>query len=81
MNSFEDFDPDRDLKTERYIHLNDKSKVTVRKDDVYGFWSLHLEKGRLPDKWRGKYTSYQAAKKDLELLLKQKLKYIVQEEM
>lgn len=82
--SFIDFDnhaSDRDLDTNRVIVVNSGERVTVRKDNQYGFWTLHLEKGQLPARYRGKYTSYSDAKKDLVIYLQSKLKHIKAEEM
>lgn len=35
----------------------DKNTLTVSSDPIHhGFWQLNLERGPLPDKFRGKYT-------------------------
>lgn len=44
-----------DLETTRIIEL-ENNKVYVKRDGQFGHWFINLDKGQLPQKYRGAYT-------------------------
>ena len=53
---------DKDLSNDRTMKLNN-NMVHVYKQDPYGFWFVKLEKGQIPDKLKGAFTSFYEAEK------------------
>lgn len=53
---------DKDLSTDRTMNLHN-NVVHVYKEGPYGMWFVRLEKGNLPDKLKGAYTSFYEAEK------------------
>lgn len=70
-----DHDTDKDLASVRIFQL-DNNKVIVEKDHQYGFWSIKFEKGRMPDKLTGMYTSFSEAEKAVKSWLDMKNKEV-----
>lgn len=60
-----DVDPEKDYPTYRVWNLP-HNKLHFQREQQYGFWKMWLEKGRLPDRYCGLYTSYPEAKKAAE---------------
>jgi hypothetical protein len=62
----QDFDPisPKDLPSIRTIEF-EGNKMTIQRTDPFGFWYLHLNRGQLPAKLRGAYTSPDLATKDV----------------
>jgi hypothetical protein len=54
---------DKDLLLKRSYTLKNGNKVNISKTDPYGFWEVHMEKGQLPDKLKGQYTTPMEAEK------------------
>lgn len=45
----------------RRIHMDNGNIVHIKCEDPYGFWMVSLEKGNLPDKLKGAWTTFQQA--------------------
>lgn len=58
----ESFDPKRDLPKERVIAVTDGADFHITQQDPHGFWYISREKGQIPEKLSGAYTSYDKAK-------------------
>lgn len=50
----------------RVFALENGNKLWAVQSDPYGFWALHLDKGQLPDQFKGQYTNFDAVVKDVE---------------
>lgn len=69
----------RDTPNMHVIRI-DHNKLILERTDPYGFWVIHYEKGQLPEKLKGSYTSYEEAKKAVTLYLlsiKKKIREVV----
>lgn len=56
-----DVDRERDLSKNRVVKLEDGTKVIIRMTDPYGYWSIHYEKGRIPEDLKGSFTDFNMA--------------------
>lgn len=56
----------------RTLHLTNGNKVHVERQDPYGFWYVHYDKGPMPDQMTGAYTTYDQAEKAVVSYLKNK---------
>lgn len=76
------FDPEYDKEhtgSKKKIEL-DGNTVHIETRDPYGFWHLSLEKGQLPEKYKGGYTTFtQALNAANEWLRNKKTAYIPSE--
>lgn len=70
-----DFNKFRDLGANRVIEL-DNNKLHVQRKDPYGFWEIHFDKGQIPDDLKGRYTSFDEAKKAIDVYLREKKREI-----
>lgn len=52
----------RDLPNVRQYDLGN-NKINIERHNPFGFWKLKLERGQLPEKYRGWYTSVDDARK------------------
>jgi hypothetical protein len=52
---------DRDLRNKRSIELTNGNKIHFERSDPYGFWKVHYDKGQVPVKLQGQYTSFEQA--------------------
>lgn len=50
----------------RVFELSNGNKLYAKQTDPYGFWYLNLDKGQLPEKFQGAYSTYDAVQKDVE---------------
>lgn len=50
----------------------DNNKVHIKCEDPYGFWYVSLQKGQVPDKLKGAYTTFEKALSDVNLWLRNK---------
>ena len=50
----------------RVFELENGNKLHAVQSDPYGFWSLHLDKGQLPERFQGQYSTWDAVTKDVE---------------
>lgn len=57
---------DKDLSLDRTMDLGN-NVVHIKKQGPYGFWFVSLEKGNLPDRLKGSYTSFLEAEKAVGL--------------
>ena len=64
---------DKDLPRHRIDYL-EANRVHYRSQDPYGFWTINLDRGSVPDSLRGYYTSYAEAVKAFETYQAQKKK-------
>lgn len=55
------------------------NKAFIKQTDPYGFIYITLERGQLPDKLQGAYTSYDYAERDLKRYLQDKKRKVVEE--
>lgn len=70
MDIFSDHvDPTRDVPRERTIEFG-TNPFRVRADDPYGFWSIHRDKGQVPERLSGHYTSYEKAAQAVDLYIR-----------
>lgn len=71
MDIFNPYAP-QDLPKVRSFDVPNGRKITLKQEDQYGFWQLHLDKGQLPAKFTGQYTSRIEAEKAIELYRREK---------
>lgn len=64
-------DPVRDLSPQRSIEV-DGNKLNITRRDPFGWWYISWDKGQLPERLTGAYTSFELAYKEAENYLKQK---------
>lgn len=62
MQDFTEIEGDKDLGNKRSLTLENGNKIYFERKDPYGFWYIHYDKGQMPEKLRGAYTSYDRAK-------------------
>lgn len=54
---------DKDVAKIRWVYVG-KTRVKITSEDhPHGFWTIHLERGFMPEKYRGEYTSFTEAHK------------------
>lgn len=73
--TFDDiFDEEYDKEhTGKYRKIEVEGNVIhIRCEDPYGFWYVSVEKGTIPDRLKGAYTSFDQALRDVNLWLKDK---------
>lgn len=63
----------------RKIVMSNGNFVWIECRDPYGFWYISLEKGKLPDKLTGSYTTFDMALRDVNQWLRDKKEPIVYE--
>lgn len=66
----EDYDKEHMGKF-RKINL-DNNIVHIKCEDPYGFWYISLEKGQVPEKLKGSYTTFDLAFRDVKIWLANK---------
>ena len=66
INGDEHVNYGRDFNPNRELLLDNGNKYHVQKRDPYGHWYIHMDKGRVPDRLSGSYTSFELAKKAVE---------------
>lgn len=71
----EHFDPERDDPRTKVIDLGN-NKLMMKRTDPYGFINIHLEKGQIPEYLKGNYTTWEAAKIDVDKYLAQRDKVV-----
>lgn len=49
---------ERDLQNVRYFVLDDGKRIKATRGGIYNMWSLALDKGLLPGKLRGEFTTF-----------------------
>lgn len=54
----EDGAPEKDLRYERIFVLDDGKRIKAKRSGIYNLWSLFSEKGPLPGKLRGEFTTF-----------------------
>jgi hypothetical protein len=57
-------DPKRDLSNNREVLLDNGNSYHVVKPELsqYGFWTIHMDKGQVPDELKGNFTSPKEAR-------------------
>lgn len=55
-----------DLSRTRIFELDNGNKLYAKQTDPYGFWYLNLDKGQLPDRFKGAYSTWDALKMDVD---------------
>jgi hypothetical protein len=65
----DNFDPDKDLRRTREVDFGDNNKLLVKCTDPYGFWSIHYQKGEVPQALQGTYTTFDEAMKAIKTYL------------
>lgn len=70
---FEMFDDktDKDLLSDRVFDLGN-NKLHLKKEDPYGLWYIHFEKGQIPAHLKGAYTSFWEGEKAVKVYLADK---------
>lgn len=71
----ENFDPERDDPRTKTVDLGNNTLV-MKRTDPYGFISIHLEKGQIPEYLKGNYTTWEAAKADVDKYLTERNKVV-----
>ncbi len=61
-----------DIGRHRIYKLENGNKIHIKATDPYGFWYINLDKGQLPEKLKGAYTTLEMARKDIERYLAEK---------
>ena len=74
----QDFVGDNDLANKRVMTLDNGAKLIFERKDPYGFWSIHYEKGQVPEDLQGHYTTFDLAQKDVARYLARKDKEVVE---
>jgi hypothetical protein len=49
-----------------------KNILHARREDPYGFWTMHFERGEVPDELKGTYTTFDHCLKRIQIYLKKK---------
>ena len=55
-----DYDVTGEESLTRVTEIDNGNKITATRDTQYGFWTLALHRGGLPDKYKGSYTTHEA---------------------
>ncbi len=58
----------------RQVELPNGNKYHIECRDPYGFWFIHMDKGQIPDRLSGAYTSADQAVSDINRYLATKPK-------
>lgn len=66
-------DPERDDPRTKVVDLGN-NKLMMKRTDPFGLISIHLEKGQLPEYLKGNYTTWEAAKIDVDKYLAERAK-------
>lgn len=69
----EDFHGDNDASLDRTYKIGNNT-LHVKKEDPYGFWFCHYEKGPVPEILGGAYTSFDQADKAIRYYIQEKNK-------
>jgi hypothetical protein len=56
----------------RKIEMDNGNTCHIRCQDPYGFWYISLERGNLPERMKGSYTSFDLALRAVNMWLKDK---------
>lgn len=56
----------------RTIKLPDGNKLNIKRNDPYGFWTIHFHAGQVPEHLRGQYTSIDIARREVDLYLEKR---------
>lgn len=58
---------------ERLISIDlGNNKINMKRTDPYGFWTIGFDKGQVPEKLRGLYTSAEVARRAVTAYLDEK---------
>jgi hypothetical protein len=60
-----------DLLDRRYIDFGDNT-IYATQEDPYGFWHLSLDKGQLPERYRGSYTTWGDCERAAQIYLRER---------
>jgi hypothetical protein len=55
------------------------NKLHFKKDFRIGFWTINFDKGQIPDKLKGSFTSLEKAQRVVEAYLRDKERIVVEE--
>lgn len=66
-------DPERDDPRTKVVDLGN-NKLTMKRTDPFGFISVSLERGSVPEYLKGNYTTWEAAKVDVDKYLAERAK-------
>lgn len=56
----------------RKIEMDNGNVCHIKCEDPYGFWYISLDKGQVPNRCKGSYTSFDAALRDVNVWLRSK---------
>jgi len=65
----EHFDPKRDQPKDRVVAVDNGAAFHIKQEDPFGFWRISREHGQIPASLDGQYTSYDKAKKAVDIYL------------
>ena len=71
IDLFNDFTGDKDLGKIRTIEL-ENNKINLKCEDPHGFWTVHFERGQMPEDLKGWYTTFDLAEKAVMAYLQRK---------
>ncbi len=69
--NFENTDPNRDEPRKKYVEL-ENNRLIMEREDPYGFIKIHFERGQVPEKLQGTYTTWEAARLAIKVYLQEK---------
>lgn len=72
MQAYDDIVGDNDITNVREIPLDNGNTLFLKRKDPYGFISVNLAKGQVPEWMRGDYTSWKEASKAVQKYLEER---------
>lgn len=67
----QDFEVQDHLDSLRTINLTNGNKINLKRNDPYGFWSVHYERGQVPAQLQGLYTESEIALQAVKAYIEQ----------
>lgn len=80
MEDFNLDDSPKDLGRHRTLALENGNKVHFKCSDPFGFWTINMDKGKIPESLSGNYTTFDHAEKAMRAYLNSKGKEVAEPE-
>lgn len=64
--------PSNDLAGIRTVTLSNGSKLHMKREDTFNFWTINYDKGQVPESLSGRYTSMDEALRGINIYLENK---------
>jgi hypothetical protein len=74
----QEFNNEKDLAKVRTLSVEGGNAINISSVDPYGFWYVSWERGQLPEKLKGAYTTFSEAEKAVRTYLAEKGKEVKQ---